>query len=83
MLEAARWSAEGGLDPDTVRNAIRMHQSARPAVYLLVKLGPLRDFTAVADIPWPASWPHPLRAGDLVLDRRGVKADPARSHLAC
>jgi hypothetical protein len=71
LQRAACVAGELGLDPDTVRSAVRMHQSARPAPYLLVRRTFDGDYVAVADVPWPAATPTPLRAGDLVLDRKG------------
>lgn len=71
ILRAARLDAGGGLDPATVRCAVRMHQGARPAVYLLVRRTPLGAYAAVMDVPWPASAPRPIRAGDVVMDRSG------------
>lgn len=71
IQRAARLSETGGLDPDTVRSAVRLHQTARPAVYLLVRRTVSGDYLAVTDIPWPGPCPRPLRAGDLVLDRQG------------
>jgi hypothetical protein len=71
LQRAACVAGELGLDPDTVRSAVRMHQSARPAPYLLVRRTLSGDFMAVTDVPWPAATVAPLRAGDLVLDRKG------------
>jgi len=71
LQRAATLSGETGLNPDTVRSAIRMHQAARPAAYLLVRRAPSGDYLAVTDVPWPAATPGPLCAGDLVLDRHG------------
>jgi hypothetical protein len=71
ILKAARLDAGGGLDPATVRCAVRMHQSARPAVYLLVRRNALGEFVAVMDVPWPGSAARPIRAGDIVMDRAG------------
>ncbi|CAN7383443.1 hypothetical protein LJR225_002398 [Phenylobacterium sp. LjRoot225] len=71
LQRAACIGGELGLDPDTVRSAVRMHQSARPAAYLLVRRTLSGDYMAVTDVPWPAATLAPLRAGDLVLDRKG------------
>jgi hypothetical protein len=71
LQRAACIDGELGLDPDTVRNAVRMHQSARPAAYLLVRRTLSGDFMAVTDIPWPSSTTAPLRTGVLILDRKG------------
>ena len=71
LQRAACSGGELGLDPDTVRSAVRMHQSARPTAYLLVRRTLSGDYVAVSDVPWPAMTAAPLRAGDLVLDRKG------------
>ena len=71
LQQAACIAGEQGLDPDTVRSAVRMHQAARPAAYLLVRRTLSGDYLAVTDVPWPSSTAAPLRAGDLVLDRAG------------
>lgn len=71
LQRAARLAGELGLNPDTVRSAVRMHQSARPAAYLLVRRTLSGDYLAVTDVPWPAANAVPLQAGDLVLDRQG------------
>ena len=71
LQRAASVADELGLDPDTVRSAVRLHQAARPAAYLLVRRTLSGDYMAVTDVPWPAAAAAPLRAGDLVLDRAG------------
>lgn len=71
IQRAARLSETGGLDPDTVRSAVRLHQTAKPAAYLLVRKTVSGDYLAVTDIPWPGPCGQPLRAGDIVLDRQG------------
>lgn len=71
VQRAATLSGDQGLNPDTVRSAIRMHQAARPAAYLLVRRTLSGDYLAVTDVPWPSAAPGPLRAGDVVLDRHG------------
>jgi hypothetical protein len=67
---AAKLDGDMGLDPLAVRNAVRLHQAARPAVYLLVRRLFSADFVAVADIPIPASGRR-ISAGDVVMDRHG------------
>src|SRR5688572_17460836 len=37
IRRAARIDGLTGLDPDTVRSGIRLHQGAKPAAYLLVR----------------------------------------------
>lgn len=71
VLRAARLSDGAGLDPDTVREAVRMHQSARATAYYLVRKSLSGDYLAVTDIPWPVGACGPIRAGQLVMDRRG------------
>jgi hypothetical protein len=75
LRRAARLSGTSGLDPDTVRSAVRMHQSASPAAYLLVRRVASGDYLAVADVPYPSSGSRRLSAGDLVLGRSGVRFD--------
>jgi hypothetical protein len=70
LRRAAKLDGDIGLDPLAVRNAVRLHQSARPAVYLLVRRQFSADFVAVADIPFPASGRR-IAAGDVVMDRHG------------
>ncbi len=89
LQRAAAIEPSGGLDPDAVRNAVRMHQTARPAVYLLVKRLPSRDFVAVTDIPWPAGVRAPISAGGLVVDAVDCpgsspsdRSETSRSHAA-
>jgi len=66
-----------GLNPDSVRNAVRMHQSARPAVYLLVSRRPSGAFTAVSDIPFPGGTSRRIEAGAMVMDPQGRLLLPA------
>lgn len=71
LQQAAAIAGDLGLDPDSVRSAVRMHQTARPAAYLLVRRTLSGDYLAVTDVPWPAVGSGSLRAGDLVLDHQG------------
>jgi hypothetical protein len=82
IQRAARISDIGGLDPDTVRSAVRLHQSARPAAYLLVRKTISGDYVAVTDVPWPGASKRPLRSGDLVLDRYGRRLGTAEAEPA-
>lgn len=75
LMRAARLSGLSGLDPDTVRSAMRMHQSASQASYFLVRRTLSGDFLAIADVPYPSSGSHRLKAGDLVLSRLGKRFD--------
>jgi hypothetical protein len=84
LRRAARLSGTSGLDPDTVRSAIRMHQSASPAAYLLVRRAICGDYVAVTDVPYPSSGSRRLSAGDVVLGRSGDRFDinPVAPHGA-
>jgi hypothetical protein len=70
MRRAARLDG-GGLNPDAVRNAVRMHQMARPAVYLLVRRLGSGEFVAVADISFATGAARRINAGEPVMDRQG------------
>jgi hypothetical protein len=70
LQRAAQIEAAGGLDPDSVRNAVRMHQLARPAVCLLVERLAGGDYVAVTDIPTPAGLRGRIGAGEIVIDAR-------------
>lgn len=71
MQRAARLDGLTGVNPDSVRTAVRQHQTARPAVLLLVEKRPSGEFVAVTDIPFAGSVDRRLRAGQVVLDRTG------------
>lgn len=71
VQRAARLAEGSGLDPDTVREAVRMHQSARATAYYLVRKTLSGDYVAVTDIPWPVGAHGPIRAGAAVMDRQG------------
>lgn len=71
LLRAVEIEPGAGLHPDVVRSAVRMHQSARPAVYLLARRVLSGDYLAVTDIPYPATLGRPLREGALLLARNG------------
>lgn len=73
--QAARLCGQSGLDPDTVRSAVRMHQSAGHASYFLVRRTLSGDYVAVTDVPYPSSGSRRLRAGELVLSRSGERFD--------
>jgi hypothetical protein len=79
VTRAARLAGSSGLDPDTVRSAVRMHQSASHAAYFLVRRTLSGDYLAVVDVPYPSSGPLRLMAGDLVLSRSGARFDEDRS----
>jgi len=71
LQRAARAGGDTGLRPDLVRDAIRQHQMARPACYLLVRRRSEGDFIAVTRIPWPAGLGRPIVEGERVADERG------------
>ena len=71
IQRAARITDCDGLDPAQVRSAVRLHQAARPAAYLLVRKTLNGDYLAVTDIPWPAASQRPIREGQVVLSREG------------
>jgi hypothetical protein len=71
LQRAAGLEPHGGLDPEAVRSAVRTHQSARPAAYLLVRQLTSREFVAVTDIAVPAGGSRPITAGELIIDGRG------------
>ncbi|CAN7196051.1 hypothetical protein LJR225_000610 [Phenylobacterium sp. LjRoot225] len=75
LTRAARLSGLSGLDPDTVRSAVRMHQSASQASYFLVRRTLSGDYLAVADVPCPSSGARRLSAGDRILGRAGERFD--------
>lgn len=75
VIRAARLSGSSGLDPDTVRSAVRMHQSASDTAYFLVRRTLSGDYLAVVDVPFPSSGSTKLQAGDLVLSRAGARFD--------
>ena len=72
IQRAARIEGGQGLDPDLVRSAVRLHQSARPAVYLLTRKTLGGEYLAVTDIPWAAASTRPVRPGDPIMDRKGA-----------
>jgi hypothetical protein len=74
VRDAARLSGQCGLSPDRVRGAVRLHQGADGAAYLLVRRTPNGDFVAVTEIPTPAVG-RPLCPGDMVLSRAGARFD--------
>jgi hypothetical protein len=78
LTRAARLSGQAGLDPDTVRSAVRMHQGASHASYFLVRRTLSGDYLAVADVPCPSSGSRRLSAGDRILGRAGQRFDDAK-----
>jgi hypothetical protein len=79
LTRAARLAGASGLDPDTVRSAVRMHQGATQAAYFLVRRTLSGDYLAVVDVPYPSSGSQRLKAGDLILSRSGARFDDAQA----
>jgi hypothetical protein len=79
LTRAARLSGQSGLDPDTVRSAVRMHQSASHASYFLVRRTLAGDYLAVADVACPSSGARRLNAGDRILGHAGQRFDDAEA----
>lgn len=77
VSRAARMWGKSGLDPDAVRDAVRLHQKASNASYFLVRRLRTGDYVAVVDVPFPSSGSRPLREGDVVLGRSGGRFDTA------
>ncbi|WP_372624681.1 uracil-DNA glycosylase [Falsiroseomonas sp.] len=71
LHRAARIEGELGLDPAIVRSGVRLHQDAKPAVYLLVERNRVGDYTAVTDIPYAGPAFRRIPKGGVVLDRAG------------
>jgi hypothetical protein len=82
LTRAARITGPLGLNPTAVRQAVRMHQSARQVCYLLARRTLSGDYVAVLDVPHPSSGSRPLRAGDPILTKVGVRFDE-RPVAAC
>jgi hypothetical protein len=80
VQRAARIEGEHGLSPDAVRNAVRQHQAAQPAVLLLVERRPCGDFVAVTDIPFAGVRLQRVREGDVVMTAK--QAAMARAGMA-
>lgn len=57
--------------PLALRDALRMHQQAKPAVYLLLERQPSGAFHAVANVPYAGVVGSRLEAGEAVIDARG------------
>ena len=75
LQRAARISGDTGFDPDAVRDAVRRHQGAARASYLLAARLAQGDYVAVTDVPYPSSGVRRLRAGDVVLGSSGLRFD--------
>lgn len=82
VRRAARLCGMQGLDPDTVRNAVRLHQRANHVAYFLVRRTPSGDYLAVTDVTYPSSGSRRLKEGDVILSRTGERFDEAASDAA-
>jgi hypothetical protein len=71
LRRAARIDGELGFNPDTVRSGLRLHQGAKPAVYLLVEQTPVGDYVAVTTVPFAGPAFRRIEKGAVVLDRSG------------
>ncbi|RAK60389.1 hypothetical protein DJ021_11520 [Phenylobacterium hankyongense] len=72
LQRAARLDGAAGLNPDVVRNGVRLHQAARPTVVILLERRSSGEFVTVTDIPHAGALHRPLRAGEVVIDARGA-----------
>jgi hypothetical protein len=71
LRRAARIDGDRGLDPDTVRAGVRLHQGAKPAVYLLVQRTSAGDYVAVTEIPSAGPDFRRVARGPLCWTERG------------
>lgn len=69
-----RGARAAGFRPEDVRSAVRAHQAARGACYLLVRRTALGEYVSVTDVPFPAAQAKSLRPGELVMTRAGARA---------
>lgn len=76
LQRAARLEGCRGLDPDAVRSAVRQHQTAKPAVLLLLERRAGGGYFAVTDAPHAGAVNRPLAAGR-ELDWARLSAAPA------
>jgi hypothetical protein len=83
MQQAARLGGDVGFHPDAVRSAVRSHQNARPAAYLLLQRAASGALVSVTDIPFPAHADKPIRAGEVVMEAspRMMVHQPLRAPL--
>lgn len=84
IQRAARIEGDAGVPPDALRNAVRQHQSAQPAVLLLVERRPCGDYAALFDIPFPSGRRGRMPAGTVVIasqEMGGAGASDGFSHL--
>jgi len=71
LRRAARFDGDIGFDPATAQSGIRLHQGAKPAVYLLVERDLAGDYRAVREIPFAGPLQLRIAAGSIVMDRNG------------
>ena len=69
LLRVARLQDGSSLHPCAVREAVRSHQNAKPAVMLLLERQLAGDLVAATDVPYPASFSGPIRKGQIIVPR--------------
>ena len=69
LLRAARLPDGSRLKPCAVREAVRAHQNAKPAVMLLLERRLAGDLAAATDVPYPAGFAGPIRRGQVIVPR--------------
>jgi hypothetical protein len=72
LRRAAAIEGTNGFNPTLVRDGVRLHQSAKPAVYLLAARRNSGEFEAVVDIPFAGDLHTRVAAGTVIIDREGV-----------
>lgn len=75
LMRAARLDAGKGFCPKSVRDALCLHQMARPAVYLLLRRLPDGEFVAAEDIAHAGRLGRRIASGGRIMGR--VAAAPA------
>ena len=83
LLRAARLDDGSELKPCAIREAIRAHQNAKPAVMLLLERQRAGDLAAATDVPYPAGFFGPIRKGQIIVpgDLPAAVAEPRRQAL--
>lgn len=82
VQRAASFASGRGLAPEAVRNALRQHQKARPAVLLLARRAPGGAFLAVYDIPSAGAVVGKISAGGELAFPRGPFCRDAQDRSA-
>lgn len=76
LLRAARLYDGVRLKPCAVREAVRAHQNAKPAVMLLLERQRGGDLAAAADVPYPAGFVGPIRRGQIIVPKASATSVP-------